>query len=43
MSYMHKILHLYIMKEAKKIAFIRGFIVGIGVMILIYVLIFLEV
>ena len=43
MSYMHRILHLYLIKEAKKIAFIKGFIVGVGVMLLIFILIFGEV
>lgn len=33
MSYMNRVLHLYLVKEAKRIAFIKGMIVGVLVTI----------
>lgn len=40
MSYLTKVLHLAIIKQEKKIAFIQGLIIGIGIMLLITILTF---
>jgi len=39
MSYLSKALHLAIVKQQTRLAFIRGFIVGVGFMLLVFILI----
>ena len=39
MSYLSKVLHLAILKRQTQLAFIKGIIVGVGIMLLIFILI----